>query len=227
MKSHKPRAGNKRPMPQCSASSLKANGQKRRAGERGYTLVALLAVMTIILLLVTAAAPSIRQQAQRSREEEAIARGEEVAEAIRIYVREKGTLPTSIDQLLEGVPRFTRKLQILRPEAARDPLSSSGEWKLVRKNDPVLLSFQRAVTVYAGRTPETRDKTFERVAGPLALITNILDTDTKEGAPGGEDNSENSSGPFIGVISRSQRDSVITYYGIDRHDQWVFTPYFR
>ena len=36
-----------------------------------------------------------------------------------------------MDQLLEGIPRGTKKLQILRAEAARDPLSSSGEWKLI------------------------------------------------------------------------------------------------
>lgn len=211
----------------CAATFIIARDHRQQASERGYTLVALLLVITIILLLISAVAPSIRQQAQRSREEEAIARGEEVAEAIRIYTRERA-VPTSMDQLLEGLPRGTKKLQILRPEAAIDPLSSSGEWKLIRKNDPALLAFQRAVTVYAGgRTPDTRDRGFLNKAGPLPVLTNILDIDEQEKAPGGEDSSENPTGPFIGVTSRSQRASVITYYGIERHDQWVFTPYFK
>jgi type II secretory pathway pseudopilin PulG len=185
-------------------------------------------VITIILLFIAAAAPSIRQQAQRSREEEAIARGEEVAEAIRLYTRERGTLPTSVEQLLEGIPRGAKKVQILRAEAARDPLSSSGEWKLIKKNDAVLLAFQRAVTTYAGgRTPDTRDQLFLQRAGPMPALVNVIDTESQEPAPGGEDDTENSPGPFIGVISRSRRDSVITYYGIERHDQWVFTPYFK
>lgn len=210
------------------APARRFRGVRRAACERGYTLVALLAVMSIMLLFITVAAPSIRQQAQRSREEEAIARGEEVAEAIRLYTRERGTLPTSIEQLLEGIPRGAKKVQILRTEAARDPLSSSGEWKLIKKNDAVLLTFQRAVTVYAGgRTPDTRDQLFVQRAGPMPTLINVLDTEPQEEAPGGEDDSENSSGPFIGVISRSRRDSVITYYGIERHDQWVFTPYFK
>jgi len=34
-------------------------------------------------------------------------------------------------------------------------------------------------------------------------------------------------GPFVGVASRSRRDSVLTYYGIEQHAQWVFTPLFR
>jgi hypothetical protein len=61
----------------------------------------------------------------------------------------------------------------------------------------------------------------------VAILTNILEIDSKEEAPGGEDDSEDSTGQFIGVASRSRRASVITYYGIERHDQWVFTPYFR
>ena len=205
-----------------------ARGRLRPSSERGYTLVALLAVMAIILLFITAAAPSVRQQAQRSREEEAIARGEEVAEAIRLYTRERGTLPTSVEQLLEGIPRGAKKVQILRAEAARDPLSTSGEWKLVKKNDAVLLAFQRAVTTYAGgRTPDTKDQLFIQRAGPMPVLVNALDVGIEEEAPGGEDDSENSSGPFIGVVSRSRRNSVIAYYGIERHDQWVFTPYFK
>ncbi|MBD0325421.1 MAG: type II secretion system protein [Pyrinomonadaceae bacterium] len=214
---------NRRPL----KSPFALNDNRERSGERGYTLVALLATMAIILLLISAAAPSIRQQAQRSREEEAIARGEEVAEAIRIYTIRKG-LPTSMDELLEGVPVGSKKVQVLRPSAAIDPLSSSGKWKLVKKTDATFLAFQRAVTVYAGgRTPNTTDAAFLNRVGPLPVVTNILDIDSKEEAPGGEDDSEDSTGPFIGVVSRSRRASVITYYGIERHDQWVFTPYFR
>ena len=99
----------------------------------GYTLVALLALMTVLALFALAAAPSIRQQAQREREIEAIFRGEQVADAIRRLLllpsqtAEPGNgdaaLPTSIDQLLEGVPSGTKKVQILRASAARDPLS--------------------------------------------------------------------------------------------------------
>ena len=198
-----------------------------RRGEQGYTLVALLALMSIMALLLVTAVPNVRLQAQRSLEEEAIWRGEEVAEAIRLYTRLRGTLPTSIDQLLEGVPARTKKIQVLRPVAAHDPLSSSGEWKLIRRTDPAFIDFQKSVIAYAGRQPPTRDTQFMSVAGQLPPLTNVLDTGTVEAAPGGEDDSSNTTGPFIGVASRSRRDSIINYYGIPRHDKWVFTPYFR
>jgi type II secretory pathway pseudopilin PulG len=198
-----------------------------RRGERGYALVSLLAMMTIMALLLVQAVPNYRRMAQRELEEEAIARGEQVAEAIRLYVQAKNALPTSIDQLLEGIPRGTKKIQILRAAAARDPLSTSGEWKLIRKNDPAFMEFLSKVTAYAGRTPNTNDATFLRWAGPLPVVTNVLDTGSEEEAPGGEDDSEGSSGQFIGVASRSRRASVLSYYGIERHDRWIFTPYFR
>src|SRR6266478_7661517 len=105
-------------------------------GEGGYALVALLVVMSLLALFAMSAALNVKQQAQREREKEAIFRGEQVADAIRSYYTFKGSrggvnsLPTEMDQLLEGIPRGTKKLQILRAEAAHDPLSSSGEWKL-------------------------------------------------------------------------------------------------
>lgn len=203
-----------------------------RRSEAGYALVALLALMAILALMMIAIAPNVRQQAQREREIEAINRGEEVAEAIRLFILEKRTLPTSMEQLLEGLPRGTKKLQILRAAAAEDPLSDSGEWKLVRPNDATMIEFQRQVMLYNnGALPRTRDETQVREVYGVVIpqISNLINTKSEdsEPAPGGEDSSTNSSGPFIGVASRSRHDSVILYYGIDRHDQWIFTPLFR
>src|SRR5215210_8508422 len=94
----------------------------RGAGERGYALIALLALMTLLMIAMMAAAPSVRQQSRREIELEAIARGEEVAEAIRMYIRLNPTHqpPTSMDELLEGAPVGTKKVKVLRASAARD-----------------------------------------------------------------------------------------------------------
>lgn len=217
-----------------------------RQNERGYALVVLIALITVMMLLIMSAAPSIRHQTLREREIEAIFRGEEVAEAIRRYVAaNNGQLPTSMEQLLEGVPRGTKKVQILRPAAAKDPLSESGEWKLIRLNDPALIRFQSAVTLYAGgREPMTRDPFIQRYKGNLKVTLNldskedatqgksdeassdsILDDDDEES--GGEDTSADSTGPFIGVASRNRSKSIISYYGVERYNRWIFTPLFR
>jgi type II secretory pathway pseudopilin PulG len=194
--------------------------------EGGYTLFALLALMTLMALLATAAAPIVQQQAVREREQEAIFRGEEVAEAIRLYFRYTGQLPSSMEQLLEGVPRGTKKIQVLRPAAAIDPLTND-EWKLIRPRSQTMIQFQRAVMLYAGGRlpPATRDpQLFARYG---MQITNIVDTGSTSATTTGEDDSSNGIGEFIGVASRNRDESIIIYYGIDHHDQWVFTPLFR
>jgi len=201
-------------------------------------MVALLALMTVLALLAVAAAPSVKQQAQREREKEAIFRGEQVAAAIRSYYLHSlstggagdQSLPTSIDQLLEGipVPGGSKKRQILRFSAARDPLSTSGEWRLVAPRSQSLVDFQRSVILYAGNfLPAPREPQLvqlQQLAVPQ--ITSVLGTESSS-PPSLEAGSSESSGPFVGVSSRSSNNSVLYYYGIDRHDRWIFTPLFR
>lgn len=201
--------------------------------DEGYTLVALLAVMTVLALFALAAAPSIRQQVQREQEQEAIFRGEQVADAIRSFYLASGpqALPNSVDQLLEGVQiqGRTRKLQILRASAARDPLTSSGEWGFVRPQSFRLIDFQRNVITYSGSfLPTPRDLQMAQLQGVMATpLGSILDTGSTGSSSSGSEESVEASGPFVGVTSRSGKNSVLHYYGIQRHNQWVFTPLFK
>src|SRR5207245_1380982 len=142
---------------------------KLQPGERGYALVSLVLIMTLLVLFAAAAAPNVKQQAQREREKEAIFRGEQVADAIRSYYLYRGaqgvnSLPTSIDQLLEGIPRGTKKLQILRSEAAHDPLSSAGEWRLIAPTSSEFSHFLEPLTVYGGSVPPVPKQEFARHA---------------------------------------------------------------
>jgi type II secretory pathway pseudopilin PulG len=209
-------------------------GTSSKCGEEGYTLVALLALMTVLALFAAAAAPSIRHQSQREREVEAIFRGEQVAAAIRSYYSYRqsrygagdASLPTSMDQLLEGVPSGTKRVQILRPSAARDPLSDSGEWRLIRPRSSELADFQRAVMLFAGNVrPVTNDRQLQQVeqlmAPPVLPVLGITSSSSTSLT------NDSSTGPFIGAASRSKSDSIIQYYGIERHAEWVFTPLFR
>lgn len=204
----------------------------KRHSEKGAALIALMALMTIMALLMLAAAPNILIDVQRDKEEESIRRGEEIQEAIRLYALYKGVLPKNMDELLEGVsrPGSTKKLMILRPSAAKDPLSSTGEWKTIQANDTKTLNeFQRKLTTYTGSNafsnPDPK-QIFDPLAGRIVSSINAETTEDTD-PPGGEDDSDNVDGPFVGVVSRSQRKSVIAYYGIERHDRWIFTPLFR
>jgi len=217
-----------------------AVGVVSRHSEAGYTLVALLAMMTVLALFAMAVAPSLQQQAQRDREQEAIFRGEQVADAIRDYYRYRsGTLrtagdqalPTSMDQLLQGIPipGGSKNRQILRASAARDPLTIEGEWRFVLPRTDSLIDFQQSVMFYTGNVlPAMRDPQMAQLqqfaVPPIPSVTNLGVLSSTRSSSSVDDDA---TGPFVGVASRSKRDSVLTYYGIERHDQWIFTPLFR
>jgi type II secretory pathway pseudopilin PulG len=214
--------------------SLRVYSGPGRRDEGGYTLVALLALMTIMALFAAAAAPSLQQQAVREREKEAIFRGEEVAEAIRLYYSYQAArgntgvpgLPSSMDQLVEGVSVRTKTVQILRGSAARDPLSESGEWQLVQPASNELADFQRSVLLFAQNIrPPTNDPQLKQVE--LVMAPPVLPNPSATPSASSSGSAGNSLGPFIGVSSQNKTGSVLYYYGIDHHDGWIFTPLFR
>jgi type II secretory pathway pseudopilin PulG len=226
----------------CSTSSespAEVDRAALRRSEAGYTLVALLALMTVIALFAMAVAPSVQQQGQREREQEAIFRGEQVAESIRLYyINRRGTvgisgdaaLPRSMDDLLHGVPKpgSSKTLQILRPSAARDPLTIEGEWRFILPRSNALIDFQQSLLFYAGGVlppPRGELAQLQQFAVPQIIATNTLGAVSSSSSSSSLD--DDATGPFIGVASRSRRDSVLTYYGIEREDQWIFTPLFR
>lgn len=211
-----------------------------RGSEAGYTLVALLAMMTVLALFAMAVAPSVQQQATREREKEAIFRGEQVADAIREYYRYRSAtmrtagdqaLPRSMDELLQGVPipGGSKNRQILRPSAARDPLTIEGEWRFILPRTDALIDFQQSIMFYTGNIlPPVRDPQIaqlQQFAVPqITRVTNVGPLTSRSSSSSATDDG---TGPFVGVASRSRRKSVLTYYGIEQHDQWIFTPLFR
>jgi hypothetical protein len=144
-----------------------------------------------------------------------------------------------MDDLIEGVeprPGAIKKIQLLRRSSARDPLTKDGEWKLIRADDRTFLDFKQSVLKYNGGIPpitSARYKFFEPAGlvqggAILGLDNDKSDREDKEDANCDLDTSPNETAtPFIGVASRSRCPSVITYYGIERHDRWVFTPVYR
>jgi type II secretory pathway pseudopilin PulG len=204
---------------------------KLRSSEKGATLVALLAIMTIMAITMLAVAPSIVQEVQREKELEAIARGEEVAEAIKQYVSALNKLPNSMDDLLEGLPQGTKKRQILRKSASIDPLSDDGKWRLVKPDAKTFINFARRVQNYNGgvlpNNPEPQ-RVFSNFS--IAIVNSIntkSEEEIKDADSAEEVDDDTESVQFIGVISKSKSHSVIAYYGLENHSKWMFTPMFR
>lgn len=200
-----------------------------RKGESGMTLLAVLAVMAIFAITLLAIVPNVELESRRERELETIRRGEEVAEAIRQYVEfyRGAKLPESMDDLLEGLPEGTKKRQILRPSAAVDPLSEDGKWRLIKADVKTLGPFAKRVQDYNGGVlPSNPSRAFDRFA---IVIVNSLNTGSDSDKTEADEDIEvlTDNTPFIGVASQSKQESVISYYGIENHSKWVFTPLFR
>lgn len=208
-----------------------ATAVSKKRSEQGMTLFAVMAIMTIFAIGLLAVAPTVQQEVQREKEVEAIRRGEEVAEAIRRYVLHYtgNKLPESMDDLLEGLPRGTKQVQILRASAAVDPLSEDGKWRLIKADVDSIGGFARRVQNYnGGILPTNPSQIFDRYS--IVLVNSLrteLDSDNE--ADDFDENFEvvTENQPFIGVASQSKSKSLIAYYGIENHSKWIFTPLFR
>ena len=99
---------------------------------------------------------------------------------------------------------------------------------MVKPHSSEMSDFVRAVMLYAGNVrPPTNDSNLKAVEWQMAPpVINIggLSSSTKSSGGG---LSGASSGPFVGVASDNDHDAILTYYGIDHHDGWVFTPLLR
>ncbi len=195
------------------------------------SLLAVLAVMTILAILLLAAAPAVQQSVEREKELETIRRGEEVANAIRLYVVfYNGTkLPRSMDDLLEGLPRGTKKRQILRPSAAIDPLAEDGKWRLVKPDSRAFINFAKRVQIYNnGLLPSNPHPFFDRFSLPLVnLVNSQSQSETQEVDDTEIEDAATDDTPFIGVASQNRGKSVVAYYGVENRSKWIFTPMFR
>jgi type II secretory pathway pseudopilin PulG len=174
-------------------------GQAERRGERGYAMAALLIALAIMAILLTVAMPVWRHEAQREKEAELIFRGEQYARAIALYkfknAQVPNILPPSIDILVTG--RFLRKKY-------KDPMTKDGEFELV----------SMAAQAQPG-IPQPQGG--GRTGGGRSALPSPQPT--QPGQPGGAV----VIGGIRGVRSKSQDNSIRTYRGATRYDQWLFT----
>lgn len=83
---------------------------------------------TVLLLGAIAAAPYVRTERQREKEQEMIWRGKQYVRGIKLYYRKTGRFPTSVDDLTKpklGSLRFMR-------QAYKDPMNKAdGAWRFI------------------------------------------------------------------------------------------------
>jgi len=153
-----------------------------RAGSRGYSLVELLVVTTILLILASAAMPLARVTVQRQREVELRRVLREMREAIDKFKDAADTglvaatdlragaegYPPDLETLVEGVAIANdasgRKLRFLR-RIPIDPMTRSTEWGLrAYQDEPDARSWggQNVYDVYTKSEAKALDGTYYR-----------------------------------------------------------------
>jgi hypothetical protein len=100
----------------------------RRRTERGYAILLVLFLVTLMLMATISVAPNILTQGRREKETEMIWRGKQYTRAIKLYYRKTGKFPTSMDDLTK--PKFG-SLRFMR-QAYKDPMNNKdGGWRLI------------------------------------------------------------------------------------------------
>jgi len=91
---------------------------ERQGDESGYAMAALLVSLAVMSVLMSAALPTWRHQAQREKEAELVFRGEQYARAVALFrAKNQNAFPPSVDVLVQG--KFLRK-KYLDPITGKD-----------------------------------------------------------------------------------------------------------
>jgi type II secretory pathway pseudopilin PulG len=89
-------------------------------------MVAVIFTMALLVLSLAIAAPRIKEQIRRDREEETMARGKQYIRAIQLYYRKFHAYPPNIDALVK-----TQEIRFLRKKYT-DPLTGKDDWKPIQ-----------------------------------------------------------------------------------------------
>jgi hypothetical protein len=96
--------------------------------QSGYAMLMVMFLATVLLLGAIAAAPYVRTERQREKEQEMIWRGKQYVRGVKLYYRKTGRFPTSVDDLTKpklGSLRFMR-------QAYKDPMNKAdGAWRFI------------------------------------------------------------------------------------------------
>src|ERR1700674_3572388 len=99
-----------------------------KRGERGYALLVVLFLVTLLVLSAATLAPNVLTEGKREKEKEMIWRGKQYTRGVKLYYRKMGRFPTSMDDLTKpklGSLRFMR-------QQYQDPMNKEdGSWRLI------------------------------------------------------------------------------------------------
>lgn len=172
-----------------------------RRRERGYTLVALMMLITLMGIALAAAYPMWSARIRRDKEEELISRGFQYAEALRVFQTRFGRLPNRLEELEEVEPRSIRRLW-------DDPITGDNGWGVIVE--------------LPGRGRIALDS---RTGQPLVPVD--LDGDGQPDplpmTPPPTGTGRPVVGPIMGVRTRESGEAFRTLFDSTDYGEWEFT----
>ena len=186
-------------------------------------MAALLVSIGVLMVVMSAAMPVWRTQAQREKEAELIFRGEQYARAVNLYTRKMGpgNFPPSIDVLVQQ--RFLRKKY-------KDPMTEDGEFELITAASA---AGQPGIGGRGNQPqPGARGSLGMAPIGPSSGLS-APPSPGRSGAPGrgqapspfgGSPGSPfgQTAGGIMGVRSKSKDSSFRVYNGATHYNEWSF-----
>ena len=178
--------------------------------ERGFTLAALIVIMTVISIMIAFTVP--RQWSmimQRDRERQTMFIMKQYARAILTWQQAHGGYPTSLDQLKEA--RSPRLVRGPKAEYA-DPLTGEVDWILVPPG-----------AVQQGPGPLIGGGSVNGPPPPPTTSTGNANTSTSPNGFNPQASPKDYVGPFVGVRPNKTGKSMLTFNGADQYEQWSYT----
>jgi type II secretory pathway pseudopilin PulG len=200
----------------------------RKNGQEGFTLAALIVILTVMAIIVAYTVPQQWSMVmQREREKQTIFLMKQYARGIREFQKKHNSLPVSMDQLLE----------------AKDPryLRNGGKWPCPltgREDDWILVPPNAVTAAQDGSNPATRGTNpatpADRYAERRQNRGRGRGGSSARGGGGGPQlrppsqlNPENSPadyvGQFVGVRPNAKGKAFIALNGAEDYSQWVYT----
>jgi type II secretory pathway pseudopilin PulG len=205
-----------------TAISERQRRTRHRGSEAGFTLAALIVLLTIMMVFVAYTVPPMWSKViKRDRDRQTLFVMKQYARAIRTFQEKHGgTTPVSLDQLKEArSPRVMRGVTGELP----DPLTGKVDWILVPPS--ALQGAPVAGSSANGGSGNPSEPNWNPSPNNPAYANGGNGTATAPAAtPGGPNTSpKDYVGPFVGVRPNLEGPSYLVVKGSDKYEDWLYT----
>jgi type II secretory pathway pseudopilin PulG len=197
--------------------------------ERGYVLLTLMLMVSLMVIAAAAVAPSIADQIRRDRENELIRRGMQYRRAIRQFTKKTGRFPMKLEDLEDtnGV-RYLRKRY-------KDPVTGK-EFRMLHMADiPAAtgtsanawsLQADTSANKAADNSSSQAGQDPSRTSTEQDQSSSASDQRAAEGMAGDSGsssaNSGFSGGVIVGVASTSKKKTIREFNHRNHYNEWLF-----